>query len=123
MKEHEDALVCDLAEYYGIYDYRQFSLRYIATLAVGLRADSRVKGYINGIEQPPVGITLVQMLDAIQYFAYAMAGGKEAPKSALNAYLTAKKTTDGYDTGEDFENAREAILGRIKDKRKWHNTK
>jgi len=39
----EDALICDLAETYHIYDYRSLPLRLVATLSAGLRDDSRIK--------------------------------------------------------------------------------
>lgn len=43
-------LICDLAETYGIYDYRQLPPKTVAVLAVGLRDDSRVKQKISGIK-------------------------------------------------------------------------
>jgi len=33
----EDALVCDLAETYGIYNYRSLPATLVATFSVGLR--------------------------------------------------------------------------------------
>lgn len=48
----EPALICDLAETYGIYDYRRLPLRTVAVLAVGLREDSRImkkKAQVEGV--------------------------------------------------------------------------
>lgn len=39
----EDALICDLAETYHIYNYRELPLDYVATLCFGLRENSRIK--------------------------------------------------------------------------------
>lgn len=39
----EDALICDLAETYQIYDYRSLPVKLVATLSAGLRDDSRIK--------------------------------------------------------------------------------
>jgi len=39
----EDALICDLAETYHIYDYKRLPVKLVASLAVGLRSDSRIK--------------------------------------------------------------------------------
>ena len=39
----EDALICDLAETYGIFDYRQLPADQVAVFAFGLRDDSRIK--------------------------------------------------------------------------------
>ena len=38
-----NALICDMAETYHIYDLRGLPARTLATLAFGLRADSRIK--------------------------------------------------------------------------------
>lgn len=46
----EDALICDFAETYHIYDMRQFPILYIATLAKGLRHDSRIMMAVNGLK-------------------------------------------------------------------------
>ena len=40
--EDEDALICDFAETYQIYDYRSLPVKMAATLAAGLRDDSRI---------------------------------------------------------------------------------
>lgn len=42
MNISEDALICDLAETYHIYDMRSLPLRTVATLSAGLREDSRI---------------------------------------------------------------------------------
>lgn len=42
IKIDEDALICDLAEYYGIYDYRQLPVHTVAVLACGLREGARI---------------------------------------------------------------------------------
>ena len=39
----EDALICDLAETYQVFDYRSLPLKLVATLSAGLRDDSRIK--------------------------------------------------------------------------------
>lgn len=54
----EDALVCDLAETYGIYDWRSFPVTLVATLATGLREDARINLKLSG--QPfPLNLTLL----------------------------------------------------------------
>ena len=40
---YHDELVCDMAETYGVFDIKRVPARLLATLAVGLRDDSRVK--------------------------------------------------------------------------------
>ena len=43
----EDALICDLAETYHIYNYKSLPVFTVATLASGLRDDSRIKLKMN----------------------------------------------------------------------------
>lgn len=43
-----DALICDLAETYGIYDYRSLPVQTVATLSAGLRNNSRIKSIMLG---------------------------------------------------------------------------
>ena len=47
IRQDEDALICDLAETYRIYDYRQLPLLQVAVFAYGLRDDSRIKKIIS----------------------------------------------------------------------------
>ena len=42
IRDDENALICDFAETYHIYDYRSLPLRLVATLAAGLRDTSRI---------------------------------------------------------------------------------
>src|SRR5699024_11907585 len=44
----EDALICDLAETYQIYDYRQLPPTRVAVFSIGLRDDSRIKMKASG---------------------------------------------------------------------------
>ena len=44
-----DALICDLAETYHIYDMRSLPLQTVATLSAGLRDDSRIKMKAGGV--------------------------------------------------------------------------
>ena len=48
----EDALICDLAETYQIYDYRRLPLKMVSVFSFGLRENSRIKMKMNDIEVP-----------------------------------------------------------------------
>src|SRR5699024_12746874 len=47
IKTDEDALICDLAEIYNIYDYKQLPLSKVAVFSYGLRNDSRIRMKMN----------------------------------------------------------------------------
>lgn len=46
----EDELICDLAETYQILHYRTIALPLLATLAAGLREDSRIRKKQSGVK-------------------------------------------------------------------------
>lgn len=48
IRSDEDALICDLAETYGVYDYKLLPARQVAIFSSGLREDSRIKRKISG---------------------------------------------------------------------------
>lgn len=62
----EDALVCDFAEYYHIYNFRGLPVDYAATLACGLREDSRIFVALNGTKH---GFSMMFEAVVIDYLA------------------------------------------------------
>lgn len=56
----EEALICDLAETYGIYEYHDFPPTKIAIFANGLSPESRIK-----MKQSGDKVTLSQLIAAI----------------------------------------------------------
>ena len=117
---YEDELICDLAEYYGIYDYEKMPPLYIATLACGLRDGSRVVSALN--ENPyPLSIMLeAGILDSVNLLAWLNSEngvkGRNRPVSVFDSLFPKKEseqksTTASFDSGEAFEAARRKILG------------
>lgn len=64
MSSKEDALICDLAEVYHIYDMESHPVTYIATLLSGLREDSRTIMSLTGRK-----LNLKQTVDVLTYDA------------------------------------------------------
>lgn len=112
----EDSLICDLAETYGIHDWKAWPLRYIATLACGLRADSRIVGKMGGVkEQPPIYMLCAHLLDSVNALAWSLCGDKNhRPNSMVERIVAGQKETNGYSSVADFEKARKKILDGIK---------
>ena len=46
----EDALICDFAEFYHIYNYYDYPVEYVAILANGLRDNSRIRHKERGLK-------------------------------------------------------------------------
>lgn len=106
MAADEDALICDFAETYHIYDYRRLTPSYAATLAAGLREDSRIRTVMGGL---PVSLPLFLQLaetDALNLLTWLNssdgAEGKNRPKSLLQMFTGDDSAVQGFDSGEDF---------------------
>lgn len=114
----EDALICDLAETYHIYDMRQFDPDYIAILAVGLRIDSRIKKRLTGVDIDINTLLLAHIVDntAINVWAKTEDArkGRNRPKSMVKSLVGNGKNADDiqkYDSGDDFMKEWERING------------
>lgn len=111
----EDALICDLAETYHIYDYRSLPAKLAATYSVGLRDDSRIKSEMRGDKLGDSN----RLLLALIYDAVVRLGiiGDERPASAYDAFygeLPEKEEKTGnaleFSSPDEFEQARNKIL-------------
>lgn len=100
------AVICDLAETYGIYDYRRLPPRTVAVLVSGLREDARIVRKISGAEDTP---SVTDQLLAI--IADRMVGAK-GDKSLYNELTGRSKSrpekmaTKVFDSPEEFMKAR-----------------
>ena len=119
IKVDEDALICDLAETYQIYDYRQLPLKMVAVFSYGLKEDSRIKMKLSGQTVPSETLLLASMVDKLNILVWFKTKdgqkGKNEPPSIVSV-LTGKDKTDNnkdvvvFNSGEDFVNRRKTIL-------------
>lgn len=65
-----EALVCDLAETYGIMDYRALPVPILATLAAGLRDNSRIKMRLTGTRVPVQELLLAIVADKLSLLVW-----------------------------------------------------
>ena len=115
----EDALICDLAETYSIYDYRRLPLKMVAVFSFGLKDDSRIKMKLNGMEVPFGTMLLASAVDRLSTLVWQQTkdgmDGKNYPLSIV-AMLTNAQTNKensnvtSFATGEDFMKERERLL-------------
>ena len=66
ISNYPDALTCDMAETYGVFDIKRLPARLAATLAVGLRDDSRVKRAKSGRTADDMTIMLAIIVDLLR---------------------------------------------------------
>lgn len=116
--EGEDELICDFAEYYHIYDYRQLPVVYCATLAVGLREDSRIVLKLTkqkGTYEQKLMTLMYDVVNMIRYF-HTQDGAENVnrPESLYSVIFEDKKQVDKsndtntymrFSSGEDFKKA------------------
>ena len=113
--EDEDALICDFAETYHIYDYRSLPARKAAIFAVGLRENSRIKLRITGQREIRAEVLLALLVDRLGSLLFA-SSDSEGRQASVVEYLLggetehAAGTPESFDTSEDFEEARKRIL-------------
>lgn len=113
----EELLICDLAETYGIFNYRSLPVQLVATLSVGLRADSRIKMKINGYNVPFQTLLLAGVYDKVSWLVWSQSEdgrkGIHYPKSIVNQLMgngIDSKDSVSFASGEDFNSERERIL-------------
>ena len=115
----EEALICDFAETYGIYNYRELPLLLCATYAVGLRENSRIKMKMTESEMGLTDTLLAGIFDRLSLLVYAQTAdaqkGINYPKLIMSSITDKKdKPSQGFATGEDYEKERKRILQSIK---------
>ena len=111
-------MVCDFAEYYGVLDYRSLPPAMAATLAQGLPDNSRIKRKISGAGAVDTQTALLAIIaDRLGHIAWMFSeaghAGRDHPPSLL-AQLTGTEdepAAEGYDTGEEFLAAWNAVGG------------
>ncbi len=114
----EDALICDFAEFYHIYNIYEYPPIYIATLAIGLRDNSRIKLKLLGLRVDLEMLLLAHIVDNTAMNIWAKT--KDAknninrPQSfveLLSKKKESKEKAREFNSGEDFEKERRRLIG------------
>lgn len=107
LRDYRDELICDFAEEYHIYDICQLPAQLAAILAVGLRADSRVKTKIAGIEIPIDMMLMAGISDKLSLLNWHIAGEQgSTPQLILPALMNKEENSVlAMNSGEDFDAA------------------
>lgn len=97
----EDALICDLAETYHIYDYRSLPVALVATFSCGLGENSRIKRKLSGEPVPLDSQLLAIIADCLTWLKWAKtedgAKNRNAPTSFYNALMGYEQKTKQKD--------------------------
>ena len=114
----KDALICDMAETYGIFDYRALPASTLATLAVGLRDDSRIKMHLVGVKLPRRDLLLAAAVDRLSLLLWINSEdgkyGKNRPPSLLDSIYGLDQNdnqVEAFESADEYETAWEQITG------------
>ena len=118
----EDSLICDLAETYNIYDYRQLPLRRVAVFCCGLSEDSRIKKKMNNQLVDMDTLLLGHMVDTLNLLLWSKTKdaqkGANKPASIVEKLIPKKepeKDNAVFLSGEDFDKMRNELIKRIEE--------
>lgn len=111
----EEALICDMAETYNIYNYKSVPCRLLGTLAAGLRDSSRIKQKMAGITSDPQTVMIASILDAVNLIWWSKTEDAEKnrnrPKLVAEHFMdqSAKPKAERL-TPEEYREIRDSIL-------------
>lgn len=109
----EQALICDFAETYHVFDYKALPVTTAALLASGLRENSRIKMILAGITVSQDTLLLASAVDALHVLVWTKTKdaqhGRNRPKSIAQALLKKSEPIKDriavFGTPEEFERA------------------
>ena len=117
----EDALICDLAETYHIYDYRRLPVLKVAVFSLGLRQNSRIKMIMSGnritLEESLIGCCVGLLMQLAWQKTKDGSKGTNVPQSILEKLLgiderKSESDTQTFSSGEEFLRERNRLLGK-----------
>lgn len=115
IRKDEDALICDLAETYQIYDYRQLPANLVAVFSVGLRESSRIRMSLSEEKLTIEQTMLAGILDRLSILLWSKTKdgqkGINQPKSIIESVNEKpKEKITSFNSGEDFMKFREKFV-------------
>lgn len=123
IKLDEDALMCDLAETYQIYDYKQLPVYAVAVFCCGLRDDSRIKLKMSNQLVSFETMLLAGIYDRLSLLFWSKTKdaekGRNMPKTIsdeldTNPRKAKQADTSLFNSGEDFEQRRNELINQVK---------
>lgn len=113
----EDALICDLAEVYNVYDYRSLPCKLAAAFSCGLRDDSRIKMKLSGMKVTTEQMLLAVIVDGVRTLTWFQSRdgmeGTNRPKSVLGELLETEEQKDieTFENGDEFDKEWRRLTG------------
>lgn len=119
---NQDALICDLAETYHIFDFKSLPCKMVGILSCGLRGNSRIKMALSGEEITLENTLLAGIYDNTKILAWLNssdgAEGINRPESIFKSLLQVEEEESEiltFETKEEFWEVWNSIAGGIRD--------
>ena len=116
----DNALICDLAETYQIYDYRQLPPTRVAVFALGLKDSSRIKIKLSGQKVPLETILLAGIVDRLSILVWGKTEdgqkGRNKPAMMTDALINKEPATADvivFNSGKDFHENRNRLIKKM----------
>lgn len=107
-------MICDLAETYGIFDYKRLPPKMVASFLIGLRPNSRLKMVNNNQQFDLQTILLGRILDNLAILVWRQTKdgqkGKNPPSFISDILTPQEKEVKGFASGEEFEKVRKRLI-------------
>ena len=114
IRTDKNALMCDYAEYYNIYDYTQLRPMQAAIFANGLPSDSRIKRRLTGQKVSTDTLLLSCIADSLRLLVWFQTKDGQQnvnrPASILQELTEEKDALAEFSSIEAYEAARKAIM-------------
>lgn len=111
----EEALICDFAEAYHVFDWRSLPVKTAATLAAGLGANSRIMRKISGVSCTMETLLLATIADALHILVWQNTKdglkGRNRPTLIAEKLTETPKESDGFDSVAEFRKWRDELIG------------
>ena len=109
MTTDSDALLCDLAETYGIYSFEALPVATLAVLSSGLRGNSRIYQKMTGAKGARMEMLVAAAVDRLSLLLYSKTkdaqDGINPPRSILDQLFGEEQANN--DSAESFEDPAE----------------
>lgn len=110
LSEGRDELICDFAETYHVLDFWALPVPLMATLAAGLRDNSRIRMKMANITYIPMEVVVPRIADTLTAIGVGLSGKKaKMPELLTDVMFAGKKKNDhpvtAFDSTESFDAA------------------
>ena len=115
MKEDKDSFICDMAQYYHIYDWRSYPLSLILTLTYGLPKESRTMRILSNQKYTTEELLLATGVDALRLIWWSKTedgqNNQNRPTLFLDILLGREEQEEFivFDSVESYEKSREGM--------------